>query len=173
MEPIAASPTCNNNPPSAYYSSGPEHPGRYMLFVWGVLMLVILLAYIALTLFMVLEERDYGRRQEQLIEAWRVACIQSPSQPPPEEQERDIERSPLTRSGDEGDDEDTDTTEEEHTVILHSGGYGSTDSHPPFNPPQIYGNHVPDPDHRVVDGAGTARRRRILPGHHQRTRTRA
>ncbi|KAK8043517.1 hypothetical protein PG993_005947 [Apiospora rasikravindrae] len=137
MDPIPAPPTSTHNPPPAFHSTRPEHPGRTLLLVWSVLVTLILVIYFLLSLALYLEERNYARRQDQLLEAWRIANPWSPSHPPETEgqQQRDIERSPLVHIDDE---DDSDTSEEERGIRHGAGGYGAMDLHPPFRPAAVY-----------------------------------
>ncbi|KAK8075285.1 hypothetical protein PG997_009948 [Apiospora hydei] len=119
-----------------------------MVLVWSVLVTLILVFYFFLSLALYLEERNHARRQQQLVEAWRIA---NPWSPPPElEQRRDIERSPLVH---DFDDEDGDTSEEEERGVRQgdSSGYGTTDMHPPFSPARA---HDDDEELEYYHGVG-------------------
>ncbi|KAK7962765.1 uncharacterized protein PG986_003590 [Apiospora aurea] len=95
-----------------------------MILVWSVLVTLILVIYFFLSLALYLEERNYARRQQQLVEAWRIA---NPWSPPPEvEQQRDIERGPLVHDFDDEDGEAGEEEEEEERGTRQGAGGGCT-----------------------------------------------
>ncbi|KAK7985619.1 hypothetical protein PG988_003241 [Apiospora saccharicola] len=145
MEPFRAPPPLTTLPPG-YRSDRPQHPGLYMLLIWTFFTTSILVIYLILSLVLHIEERNYARRQQLLLQRFRDAFPPSRTPVRAEELYRDLERDPLIPNFYE----DSDTSEDdEETYNKHSGGGGGGGT-----APRARMGHDDTDDHCLYRAAG-------------------